>query len=238
MAPYRKGRSEIDALALYVWNIDLSEAFYPILQNLEVGLRNKLNDALATSYTDSWWFEDPGIMVDKFAKDRVEEAKNRLYDNGTDITESGVVSELSFGFWSGLFSKQYEPVIWRRPSLLRDAFPYMSNIIRKRSVLATRFNDIRRFRNRVFHHEPIWHLDLNKEHANIMEALGWLDPCLQKVTATLDRFAAVNTEARKSEIKEKLIYACPVESKAFVAARREAAAEAAAGVEAPSPESE
>jgi hypothetical protein len=238
MAPYRKGRSDIDALALYVWNIDLSEAFYPILQNLEVGLRNKLNDALTISYGDSWWFEDPGIMVDRNARDRVEEAKNRLADNGTSITESGVVSELSFGFWSSLFSNQYEPVIWRRAGLLRNAFPYMSAFIRKRSVLATRFNEIRRFRNRVFHHEPIWHLDLSKEHANIMEALGWLDPCLQKVTATLDRFAAVNNEARQSEIREKLIYACPVESRALVAARRDAAVRAAAVVQASSSESE
>lgn len=216
---YKIGRSEIDALAFYVWNIALSEALYPLLQNLEIGLRNRLNDAMSNSYSDDWWFRDTAIVRDLAARQRVIEAERRIEENGKNVTPSRVVSELNFGFWTGLFSTQYEPVIWRRPNLLKAAMPYMSSLIRKRSLLARRFGEIRQLRNRIFHHEPIWHLDLSAEHANIMEALGWLDPCLKKVTASVDRFSAVNSEDYRTALKEKLVRACAVESKRVVAAR-------------------
>ncbi len=148
-----------------------------------------------------------------------------LKDRGKTVTHARVISELSFGFWTGLFSADYSSVIWERPGLLKDAFPYMPKSIRKRSTLAGRFGEVRKLRNRVFHHEPISaRPSLSTEHANIIEALGWLDPCLQKVTAALDRFPEVHTAVYRDVLKDKLIRACPVESKLLVAARRELAA--------------
>ncbi len=46
------------ACQLYKVNIELSEAFYPILSILEVCLRNAVNETLKTHFNDSFWFEN------------------------------------------------------------------------------------------------------------------------------------------------------------------------------------
>lgn len=221
--PYKSGRSEIDALTLYVWNTALCESFYPCLQNLEIGLRNRLNIALTQSFGSSKWYKDAAIVIDETGQQKVTVAEQLIRDKNKTVTPARIVSELSFGFWTSLFSTKYDAVIWRRAGLLKAAFPYLSKYSRKRSALAERFGHIRQFRNRVFHHEPIWKLqNLASEHKSILEAIDWLDPCLQRVTATLDRFAKVNTESYRNEIREKLIRACPVESKLVVLGRKAA----------------
>jgi hypothetical protein len=219
-APYKSGRSEIDALTLYVWNIALSEALYPSLQNLEIALRNRIDTAITTSYSDSEWFRDPAIIVDPRARDSVEQAGFRIEDRGETVTPPAIIAELNFGFWSGLLTVKYDPVIWKRPDVLKNAFPHMSTYLRTRKLLFQRFDSIRELRNHVFHHEAIWELDLKTEHANIIESLGWLDPSLHTVTKVLDRFPETFTEDRKRQLKEKLMGACPVETKVLLAARR------------------
>lgn len=221
--PYKSGRSEIEALTFYVWNTALCESFYPCLQNLEIGLRNRLNMAICQSFGDPKWYKDSSIVIDLNGQQKVAVAEQLIRDKGKAITPSRVVAELNFGFWTGLFSTPYDAVIWRRSGLLKAAFPFLSKYTRKRSVLADRFGNIRHFRNRVFHHEPIWNLpSLASEHQSILEATGWLDPCLQRVTAALDRFDVVNTDAYRDELKEKLVRACPVESKLMILARKAA----------------
>jgi hypothetical protein len=36
-------------------------------------------------------------------------------------------------------------------------------------------NALRRFRNRIFHHEPIFHRPLEDLHDQLLEAIGWMD---------------------------------------------------------------
>ena len=53
---------------------------------------------------------------------------------------------------------------------------------------------IHRLRNRVFHHEPIWHLqDLELRHREILETIGWISPAVLAITRMLDRFSSVYT---------------------------------------------
>jgi hypothetical protein len=56
-------------------------------------------------------------------------------------------------------------------------------------------NHIRRLRNRVFHHEPIWYWkDLRQQHNEIIEAIGWINPAMMSFIQTLDRFDEVNSQ--------------------------------------------
>ena len=217
------GENEIDALTSYLWNTALCEALYPSLQNLEIGVRNRLNDALVKSYDDPEWYDDHGIIIDAECQRKVAEAKQTLLDENKAVTPARVVAELSFGFWTRLFRPQFHEVIWERRDFLKDAFPFMPRQSRKRNVLAGRFGNIRKLRNRVFHHEPILRrVNLGGEHADILQALGWLDPCLQTVTKALDRFPQVYTTGYKDDLRKKLVNACPVESKLVVLARKAA----------------
>jgi hypothetical protein len=220
LSPYKSGRTEIDALSLYGWNIALCEALYPSLQNLEIGLRNRIDKAITVSYSDAWWFRDTGILVAAVERNSWEQAEIRIEDRGQVVTEAAVVAELNFGFWAGLLKPAYDSVIWSRPNVLSNAFPNVPAHHKSRRNLFERFDDIRRLRNRVFHHEQIWHLDLKTEHEKIIESLGWLAPSLQKMTKVLDRFDDINTDAYLMRLKEQLMSACPVETKALLEARK------------------
>jgi hypothetical protein len=223
LAPYKSEKSEIDALTSYAWNIALSEALYPSLQNLEIGLRNRVDTAIRTSYSNSWWFKGDEVLVDIVERDEVDNAERRLQRRGVTVTPPAIVSELNFGFWARLLASQYDVAIWRRRGVLEASFPQMPHP-RRRRELFKRFDEIRLLRNHVFHHESILHLNLNTEHANMMQAMGWLDPSLQTVTRVMDRFPSIYTEDYKNGLKQKLMSACPVESRVLIAARREAAA--------------
>ena len=62
---------------------------------------------------------------------------------------------------------------------------------------------IRRLRNRVSHHEPIWHLpNLAEQHAEILETIGWISPAMLAVTRMLDRFDSVYTMEPQRYIEE------------------------------------
>ena len=44
-------------------------------------------------------------------------------------------------------------------------------------------------RNRVFHHEPIWHWQkLPSLHSEIIETIGWINPEMRRFVEMLDRF--------------------------------------------------
>ena len=218
-AHHKSGKTDIDALTSYAWNIALSEALYPSLQNLEIGLRNRIASAISDSYGNPWWFDDPAIVDGTLEMDDVERAEARLQKRGMAITPPAIISELNFGFWSRLLASHYDVAIWRKAGIIQAVFPYMPHP-RRRKEAFERFDQIRILRNHVFHHESILHLDLRKEHADIMQAMGWLDRSLQKVTQALDRFPEVYTENYKENLKLKLMRACPVESKVLIAARK------------------
>ena len=52
---------------------------------------------------------------------------------------------------------------------------------------------VRKLRNRVSHHEPIWHWhDLGSQHRAAAELIGWMSPELAGCVAALDRFDGVH----------------------------------------------
>jgi len=56
--------------------------------------------------------------------------------------------------------------------------------------LAARWQKIRDLRNRVFHHERILHWrDLEAQHWQILQLIGWINPELEALTRMLDRFS-------------------------------------------------
>ena len=83
-------------------------------------------------------------------------------------------------------------MLW--PKLLEPVFPHCPRSQRTRRNVYVRLDEIRRLRNRVFHHEPIWHLpDLEERHQEILETIGWISPAMLEMTRLLDRFDSVYT---------------------------------------------
>jgi hypothetical protein len=157
------------ALGLYEKNTRLSEAFYSPLQALEICLRNKIHQHLCITYGELW-YQNGNPPLNQDSQRMIFEAKEALTKGGRGITPGRVVAELKFAFWVGLLGPHYDATLWRQ-SLYR-AFPSSGG--RSRKLVHGRFNAIRRFRNRIAHHEPIFQLHPIQRHQEIIEAISWM----------------------------------------------------------------
>ena len=186
--PYLKtGPSNVDELAHYLWNMALCESLYPVLQCLEVTLRNSIHDSVTLAFDKPDWFES--VLVEREMR-HVERAKSRLESRGKAPTSDDIVAALSLGFWVNLFYRSYEQKLW--PRLLVEVFPYLSPTVRMRAYVSRRLNPIRNLRNRVFHHEPIWHWnDLESHHLNVLDVIAWINPDMLSLVKPVDRFPDV-----------------------------------------------
>lgn len=160
------------ALALYGWNIQLSEAFFPVLSAAEVCLRNTVAARLESLYGATWW--DNATLhgqIRRNGKRIVLTARDKLALSG-QVTSGRMTAELNFGFWVNMLLPRHETAVWTD---LRASFTHLPANVTY-GDLYSRCDAVREFRNRIFHHEPILHRDISNEHSMIMELIGWLSP--------------------------------------------------------------
>jgi hypothetical protein len=172
-----------NALSLYERNSRFSEAFYIPLQFFEICLRNALNEQLSNRYGADWLTNGQPPFMQNTA-DWIQEA---IYELGglTNGTGHGhVIAELKLAFWISLIAKRYDATLWRQA--LYKAF--LAKAGKPRDAVFGRANALRRFRNRVAHHEPIFKKDLDKTHAEIIESLEWMCCDTAKWAASLSRY--------------------------------------------------
>lgn len=188
-----------DMIETYLWNIGLSEALYPTLQAVEIALRNNIYAAGVRFYGDSMWFANPSVLtLQSLQRQQLDSARRDLERAGKSVTVGRLIAELGFGFWTSLFNRPYERHLWAPPNLelLSMVFPNVSRSFRSRNKIAKRLNDIRRLRNRVFHHEPVWNLgmpNLKTRHSQVVETIGWLSMAVKETTQLIDRFDTVHS---------------------------------------------
>lgn len=189
------------AIMHYKANILVSESFYPLLSVLEVGLRNSINYQLTRMFDDVKWYENRKFIkiVTGFQIDRITDAKNSLLRDKKEVTPGRIVAALSFGFWTSLFDSRFSSTLWKN---LRLAFPYCPKKKRQRRTISANLNNIRRFRNRLFHHEAIlWNIVVvNGYKEDMKETILWLEKGLELWIEELSRVDKVIDTTRK-EIK-------------------------------------
>jgi hypothetical protein len=157
------------AIGLYETNTKISEAFYTPLQSLEICFRNSVHAHLANAYGVDW-FRNGNPPLQDDSKRMIFDAIEELRRDRRRTDPGDVVAELKFAFWVGLMGPKYDATIWRK--CIYKAF--LAGGGKPRSTVHGRFNAIRRFRNRVAHHEPIFHKQLIGVHDEIIEAIRWM----------------------------------------------------------------
>lgn len=162
------------ALRTYLWNAQIGEAFHLPIQGVEVGLRNCVNRALCGKYGGNWWSEPSllGLLGPDKLRD-LEVARRRITHRRAPMETSQIVATLSLGFWVGMLHRQYNPQLWS--SALRGTFADLPRN-RKLSDLAAHARRVRDLRNRIWHHEPIFRMNLSEEYRVVMELLTWICP--------------------------------------------------------------
>lgn len=197
---------DLEMLANYVWNMTLSEALYPALDGIEIALRNSIHAAAVARFGTDRWFDTQAVLPLKANELKaLTDAKRSLSRRGRPLTPGRVIAELHFGFWINLFNAPYEQFLWSpqpgRTNLLRATFPYVPRAFRARQRLRDHLDKIRRLRNRVFHHEPIWNWNLpnlSDQHGQIIDAIGSISPRTRQVIDIFDRFPNVYRQGRLS----------------------------------------
>lgn len=181
LAPYEVEARGDHALAvrLYEWNAQLSAAFMEVLHHVEVVLRNRMHEAITAAYPDNPdpWFRQDGIFKNERGPDLIAEAEVRVRSLSQDVTTPRIVAALPFGFWNGLLTRSYED-LWRE--CLHTAF--MGAKGRKQVVSIT--EQVRLWRNRVAHHERLFHKDMRSQHDHLVKLAMWCgDGCRDWILA-------------------------------------------------------
>jgi hypothetical protein len=164
------------AVALYLWNARVAEAFYFPLQTNEVLLRNAIAGALARVYGSGWPFSTSfqkslpdklrGIFITALAP-----LVGRLGQNG--VTVGDVIAALTYGFWVALLTARHQTRIWT--PYFRISFPGVPVGV-TRDLVHKEADRLRDLRNRIAHHEPIIRRDLAGDYQRTLGIVSWICP--------------------------------------------------------------
>lgn len=160
------------ALDLYEWSCRTASAAFEMVGHLEVLLRNALDRALSSHCHESSvgipWFLLPTPGGDAVTE-QVDAVRARLRARNQESRHQ-IVAGLGFGFWAGLLGPRYEE--WWREAL-HSAFPRGNGRRKQVSVAVER---VRKFRNRLAHHDSMMNVDVPFEMRQIIELAGFIDP--------------------------------------------------------------
>jgi len=166
----------IDVISVYNANTAASEALMGPIQIMEISVRNSIHREISSRYGADW-YDGNKIGLDPSGNRAVTRlvrhyaASPRLATPASLATK--IVSELTLGFWTNLFQRQYEDPLWRK--CLRQAFPYVGGALTRGDVYQA-LDKVRRLRNRISHHEQIVRYDLKLYYNSIIDLVSWVSP--------------------------------------------------------------
>ena len=160
------------ALEIYDWHAELGAASFETIHYFEVVVRNAIDGVLGEGQPQEPLKETWLLDFDTLRPDGIKQvivAIERL-GRGKPISRGGVIAGVPFGFWAGLFGKHYED-LWRER--LRFAFSHGSAT---RKDVSGSMSRIRRFRNRVAHHDCLLGQDVAARAEEMLRIVAWIDP--------------------------------------------------------------
>lgn len=142
----------IKALSLYEWNANLSSDFLFPLHIYEVVLRNAISEAIAKRYGTDWPINT--VFQNSLAYKNKRELLSIVSNNYQGLGK--VLPELKLSWWEEMLTRRHDGRIWNVH--IQTAFPNADNLTAAqiRTLLKEACFVIRKIRNRIAHHEPIF----------------------------------------------------------------------------------
>jgi hypothetical protein len=162
------------ALEIYVWHANLTAACFQVVHHFEVLLRNTVDRALGSrdsglAAESSWMLN--AVALPPNALIQVEAVLRRSAKDGVRPTKDRLISSLPFSFWVHIFGRSPKcEALWR--GALHEEFP---GVARRKDVLV-RLESLRKFRNRLAHHDSLLSLNVRARHETMLEVAGWISP--------------------------------------------------------------
>lgn len=175
LSTYEKQASDLEgALKLYLWNANLSGAFFPCLHICEVTIRNAVSEVLFRLHGNQWPWDIgfintlPNPRHGYNPRNNLKQARDKL----SDVNK--VIPELNFVFWQTMFTRRHDEQLWLPH--FRTMFPNADSNTEIAALRGEIFNDlekIRKLRNRIAHHEPIFKRNLEADYQAIIKIIGY-----------------------------------------------------------------
>ena len=166
LSSYGKNLSFDEQLKNYNYNIDLCKAFYSSLNYFEICFRNSIDLSLTDFVAGGDWFNILPLNNESLIK--ISDAKNVVKSKNHPVTHDRIVSELSLGFWTALFSKKYSQCAFQG-FLIKKVFSNFPKREKNVKNIQKKVDAIRDLRNRICHYERIFHFpDLQKRHDDLL----------------------------------------------------------------------
>ncbi|OMH24970.1 hypothetical protein BKD30_06890 [Tersicoccus phoenicis] len=178
---------------LYLWNAETSAACFESIGHVEVLLRNVIHRQLAAHSGGERWYLDRQYRLTSRAQDDVSTARFRARTQNGIESPGKVVAELTFGFWRFLLTRRYQTTIWPRIS---PGFAGVASHRRHRAELESAVKRIHVLRNRVAHHEPIFHLPIRNRLDDMLLVARYVDGDAERMLQESSRVDLVLARSR------------------------------------------
>ena len=149
-------------LSRYIFNVQISESFYPVIAALEISLRNRLYNAVAKLKSNNCLLDEINNknILSENEHNILLEACKKLQNKKHKLSTGSIIAELTFGFWVNLCKKSYKNSLWDKQGFFDSIFPdfdkyFTSPTWDKTKVICPVLKEVLRLRNRIFHHEII-----------------------------------------------------------------------------------
>lgn len=161
------------ALVLYAWNAQVSAALLAPLHICEVSIRNAISDAIAAAHGPQWpW--SAGFVRSLPNPVVGYNARSDLLSSRINKTTTGqVIADLKFVFWQTMFTSRFDARLWTHH--LRKVLPYADDTkttAQIRALVYSELEQIRKLRNRIAHHEPIFQRNLATDFQKIHDLIA------------------------------------------------------------------
>lgn len=161
------------ALALYAWNAQVSAAMLAPLHFCEVAIRNAVADVLTAAHGSQWpW--DAGFMRSLPNPSVGYNPRRDLMSARTGKTTPGkVIPDLKFIFWQTMFTSRFDARLWTHH--LHTVFPHADatkTVAQLRAMVYAELEQLRKLRNRIAHHEPIFRRNLADDFQKIHDLIA------------------------------------------------------------------
>ncbi|MFD3705435.1 hypothetical protein ACFWUP_20030 [Nocardia sp. NPDC058658] len=166
------GGNLVKALALYGWNARVSAALMLPSHFAEVTTRNAVSEGLTAVYGVDWpWNATFTGSLPSKTGPAYNPQKDLVATRKRHATTGSVVTELKFAFWQSMFTSRHDVRVW--DGQIIALFPNASGIAARqlRGQVYTDLDAVRKLRNRVAHHEPVFNRNLGEDLSRLLELI-------------------------------------------------------------------
>ncbi|MDN5890102.1 MAG: hypothetical protein L0I94_11010 [Yaniella sp.] len=152
------------AAELYGWNAAISAAFMLPAHFAEVSIRNAVADALVSTYGPEWPWET--VFEHSLPNTRWPAYNPRgdlISTRSRETTTGKVVAELKLAFWSSMFTARHDTRVWSEQLFTVLPNSDMTKMSELRGRIRQDIEEMRKLRNRIAHHEPIFTRNLHDD---------------------------------------------------------------------------